>query len=109
MSSLLDRMSKDCTKNGARLAVATMPVRGALAPTKDYEQEFAGINYAEEVSAVKAMCDKQGIPFIDVESVAEKLSLPSRQRLFYTAHLTPVGHSLTANILVPFVRKQLDK
>lgn len=106
MSSLLDRMNKDCSKQGARLMVAAMPVRSALAPTKDYEQEFAGINYAEEVSAVKGMCDKQGIPFCDVETLAEKLSLPSRQRLFYTAHLTPVGHSLTANILVPFVRKE---
>lgn len=105
MDSLLDRMNEDCRRAGARFAVAAMPVRAVLCPTPEYSQEFAGITYADEVSQVQNSCARQGIPFIDVEQKAEALSKADREKLFYTAHLTPHGHKFTADALKDFLAK----
>jgi lysophospholipase L1-like esterase len=108
MDSLLKRMNEDCQRSGARLVVVAMPVRAVLCPTAEYALEFAGITYADEVAQLRASCRQQHIPFADVQAEAEKFDKPGRERLFYTAHLTPHGHVFTANALKGILSEQIN-
>jgi lysophospholipase L1-like esterase len=109
LKSLYAEMKSECQRGGAAFAVVALPVRSQLCPLIGTETEFAGIDYAEELQIVEAVCREEHIPMANVEKDAESLSYPQREKLFYTVHLTPQGQRFIADAIQPFVRDQLSR
>jgi hypothetical protein len=107
MASLLQEMKKQCSENGAKLAVVTLPSRAVLAPAFGMEDSFGGIDYPQEIAIVKDITGKLQVPMLDCESKAEELPQNKRLELFYTVHLTPAGQQFLADNIQPFLAEQV--
>lgn len=108
LASLFIEMRSVCNANGARFAVAAMPVRAQLAPLNGTETHFNGITYQDELALVQTICKQNSIALVNVEAEAEQLPLQKRESLFYVVHLAPDGQQFLAKVIAPFLKEQLD-
>ena len=66
-----------------------------------------GTSYKGEVATLEEICTKHHIPFVDVLGPAELYPKKEQEALFYSAHLTPKGHSYVTSILAAFLLNQI--
>jgi hypothetical protein len=105
--ALRAEMKKTANAGGADFAAIGLPVRSQLCPMPGMETSFAGFDYDRELDIVRQVCETDCIPFCNVETAAESLPVPQREKFYYTAHLTPDGQKFVADTTQPFVRKLL--
>jgi hypothetical protein len=109
LDGLLEDMQQDCQKHGAVLCVQALPSRAILSPISGMDGTTYGTSYEGEVQALQDMCSKDNIPFVNVLKPATVYSKADQEKLFYSAHLTPLGHSYVADILKPFLIEQITR
>jgi hypothetical protein len=107
LDGLLQDMQTDCQKHGAVLCVQALPSRAILSPIAGMDGTTYGTSYDGEVQALQDMCVKDNIPFVNVLKPATVYSKADQEKLFYSAHLTPLGHGYVAGVLTPFLFEQI--
>lgn len=107
--ALLEKMNGDCKKAGAKLAVAIMPWRSDLLPTKagGMPPSPFGVAFTDEVAFVSRNCEEKQVPFYDCHQEASKRSASEIKNMFFVFHLTRIGHQFIADKLLDFMVDQI--
>ncbi|MBU6450197.1 MAG: SGNH/GDSL hydrolase family protein [Cyanobacteria bacterium REEB67] len=109
LDGLLVEMQNDCAKHGAVLCVQALPSRATLSPIAGMDATTYGLNYEGEVDALHDICVKENIPYVDGLRPAMAYPKGRQQEMFYSAHMTSLGHDYLAGVLEPFLLAQIEK
>lgn len=91
LRSVFSEMDKDCKSHGAQLAIAIAPSRLALDETED-TIGLMDLTYDKEIEVVKEYCEKNNIPFTDMQQRLQAMPRKDAYKLYYSMHLTKEGH-----------------
>jgi hypothetical protein len=107
LDGLLVDMQQDCQKHGAVLCVQALPSRAIISPIAGMDATTYDTDYKGEVRMLQDICTKDNIPFVDALKPATAYSKVQQEKLFYSAHLTPLGHDYLTEVLTPFLAGQI--
>lgn len=108
LGSLLIEMQKETqAATGGRFAVVAMPVRSALCPAEGIDTAFNEFTYKDEIVMLEEICTDKKINLIDLQKPAESFEAPYRKDMFYSVHLTKLGHDYVGDQLANFVKPLL--
>lgn len=97
--ALYQAMDKKCREHNSKFMVLALPSRAALSPIAGMGEPLFGTNYEDEVRMIETMCAKNHIAFIDGLTPAMKLTSDEHSKMFYTAHMTALGHEYLASLM----------
>lgn len=95
LKSLFAEMNTECTKHGAKFAIAITPSKLALVETTQ-SIGLMDMSYDKQIEAVREYCQQAKIPYADMQADLEKMPIKAASNYFYSAHLTPQGHEYIA-------------
>lgn len=108
LEALYVGMDKQCQQKGARLMLVAMPSRAAILPISGMDTDVYGVDYRGEVAIVKDICSKNNLLYVDALSPALSFDNQKQQKLFYTAHMTQVGHQYLADRIYSPIKRYID-
>lgn len=101
-------MDKQCQQKGARLIVVAMPSRAAILPIAGMDTDVYGVDYQGEVAILKDICSKNNLLYVDALSPVMSFDKDKQQKLFYTAHMTRLGHQYLADRIYSPIKRYMD-
>jgi len=97
-------------ESGARLVVVFLPRRHTIQPSRRPPEEWNRRNPHAMINALKEVCSREGIPFIDITPLIRVWAEKLHHSLYYTGrrdyHATPEGYRLFAEAISSFLLKE---